>query len=358
MESLVAALAALAGRRVLVTGDTGFKGSWLSLWLHDLGCEVHGYALPPDGATSHFEQLGLAGLIHHVDGDVRDADRLARTFRDARPEVVIHLAAQPIVRRSYRDPKETFDTNVAGGVNLLECVRASDDVAALVFATSDKCYRNVESARGYVEDDRLGGHDPYSASKAAAELVFASYLDSFFRARPGMGAATSRAGNVIGGGDWAEDRIIPDCIRALSTGRPVRIRSPRATRPWQHVLEPLSGYLVLAAALLRDPSAHEGSWNFGPPESAVHTVGDVVDLVIEGWGSGSVEVEPAPPGLHEAGLLSLNCDKARDGLGWSPRWDFATTVARTVEWYRLQHDGAPAIELTRRHLSSYLEVPA
>ena len=358
MESLVAALAALRGRRVLVTGDTGFKGSWLSLWLHDLGCEVHGYALPPEGATSHFEQLGLSRLIRHVDGDVRDADRLARAFRDARPEVVIHLAAQPIVRRSYRDPKETFDTNVAGGVNVLECVRASDDVAALVFATSDKCYRNLEVTRSYVETDQLGGHDPYSASKAAAELVFASYLDSYFRARPGTGAATSRAGNVIGGGDWAEDRIIPDCIRALSAGRPVRIRSPRATRPWQHVLEPLSGYLVLAAALLRDPSAHEGSWNFGPPESSVHTVGDVVDLVIGHWGSGSVEVEPAPTGMHEASLLSLNCDKARDGLGWTPRWDFPTTIGRTVEWYRLQHAGEPAIELTRRHLSSYLEVPA
>jgi len=358
MESLVTALAALRGRRVFVTGDTGFKGSWLSLWLHDLGCEVHGYALPPDGATSHFEQLGLARLIHHVDGDVRDADRLSRAFHDARPHVVIHLAAQPIVRRSYRNPKETFDTNVGGGVNLLECVRMSDDVGALVFATSDKCYRNLEVARGYVETDHLGGHDPYSASKAAVELVFASYLDSYFRARTGLGTATARAGNVIGGGDWAEDRIIPDCIRSLSAGRPVRIRSPRATRPWQHVLEPLSGYLMLAAALLREPATHEGSWNFGPPESSVHTVGDVVDLVIDQWGSGSVEVEPATPGLHEAGLLGLNCDKARDGLGWLPRWDFPTTIARTVEWYQRQHAGEPALELTRRHLSSYQEVSA
>jgi CDP-glucose 4,6-dehydratase len=355
LETLVEAIRAFAGRRVLITGDTGFKGSWLSLWLHDLGAEVFGYALPPDGPVSHFGQLGLPSLIDHVDGDVRDIDAVRAAFRRARPEVVIHLAAQPLVRRSYRDPKETFDTNVGGGVNVLEAVRNEPTVRALMFATSDKCYRNRETNIGYVETDELGGHDPYSASKAAAELVFSSYNDSYFHGNGDLGAASARAGNVIGGGDWAEDRIIPDCIRALSTGDPIRIRSPKATRPWQHVLEPLSGYLILTARLLESPNAVTGSWNFGPDESSIHTVGEVVETTIRHWGSGRIEIVPQDANMHEAGLLNLNCAKAHQELGWHPRWDFDTTIERTISWYREQHGGASAVELTREHIRNYTE---
>jgi len=355
LEALVASTRAFAGKRVLITGDTGFKGSWLSLWLHDLGAEVFGYALPPEGPVSHFNQLGLNGLIDHVDGDVRDLDAVNAAFVRARPEIVIHLAAQPLVRRSYRDPKETFDTNVVGGVNVMEAVRNNQTVRALMFATSDKCYRNRETNVGYVETDDLGGHDPYSASKAAAELVFSSYNDSFFKARGGFGAASARAGNVIGGGDWAEDRIIPDCIRALSRGTAIQIRSPKATRPWQHVLEPLSGYLLLTARLLEDPNGATGSWNFGPEETSIHTVGDVVDATIHHWGSGHVEVIPQDGAMHEAGLLNLNCSKAHRELDWRPRWDFPTTIDRTIGWYREQHHGTPAIELTRDHIRNYME---
>jgi len=340
---------------VLITGDTGFKGSWLSLWLHDLGAEVSGLALPPDTPVSHFDQLSLRSMIDHHDCDIRDIDAVRRVFATANPEIVIHLAAQPIVRRSYRDPKETFDTNVTGGVNLLEAIRVSDTVRSLVFATSDKCYRNRETNVGYVESDELGGHDPYSASKAAAELVFSSYNDSLFGHREGLGAASARAGNVIGGGDWAEDRIIPDCIRALSSDEEIVIRSPQATRPWQHVLEPLSGYLVLAAALLDRANAASGPWNFGPAEDAIHTVLDVVERSIAHWGSGSVRVEETDSTMHEAGLLNLNCSKAHNQLGWHPRWDFEQTLCHTIDWYRSQHDGVPAIELTRRQINDYTE---
>lgn len=340
---------------MLVTGDTGFKGSWLSLWLHDLGADVFGLALPPDTAVSHFDQLGLRTMIDHTDGDIRDAGVVRQVMERARPDVVIHLAAQPIVRRSYRDPKETFDTNVAGGVNLLEAVRGSSSVQALVFATSDKCYRNRETNVGYVESDELGGHDPYSASKAAAEIVFSSYNDSFFTHREGFGAASARAGNVIGGGDWAEDRIVPDCIRSLTTGTEIVIRSPRATRPWQHVLEPLSGYLVLAAALLDKPSETRGAWNFGPSDRSIHTVLEVVEHAITQWGAGSVRVENADSRLHEAGLLNLDCKKAHDRLGWKPRWGFEKTLQQTIGWYKDQHAGIPAIDITRRHIDQYTE---
>jgi CDP-glucose 4,6-dehydratase len=304
--------------------------------------------------VSHFDQLELRSLIDHTDGDVRDLDAVRKAFLRARPDIVIHLAAQPIVRRSYRDPKETFDTNVAGGVNVLEAVRESTSIRSLVFATSDKCYRNRETHVGYVETDELGGHDPYSASKAAAELVFSSYNDSFFVHREGFNAASARAGNVIGGGDWAEARIIPDCIRALANDEEIVIRSPRATRPWQHVLEPLSGYLVLAAALLDKPDT-TGSWNFGPAEDSIHTVLDVVERSIKHWGTGSVRVEEADAKMHEAGLLNLNCSKAHSQLGWRPRWGFEATLEQTIGWYREQHAGTPAIELTRRQINDYAE---
>ena len=355
MEDLVSALAALRGKRVLVTGDTGFKGSWLSFWLSQLGAEVHGYALPPERADDHFNALNLSRRIQHQDGDIRDRDRIGRFFGSARPQVVFHLAAQALVRRSYRDPKETFDTNVGGSVNVLECVRHAPAVTSLIYVTSDKCYRNREWIWGYRENDELGGHDPYSASKAAAELVFSTYADSFFRTRRGFGFASVRAGNVIGGGDWAEDRIVPDCMRALRAGKSIVLRKPGATRPWQHVLEPLAGYVTLAAALGRDPGRYSGAWNFGPDTDAARSVHELAHGIVRAWGSGEIELQPAESDPHEAGLLHLNCDKARLALGWRPRWGFARTVDETVAWYRAVASGTDADAASAAQIDAYVE---
>jgi CDP-glucose 4,6-dehydratase len=353
VEDVVSALDFYAGRRVAITGHTGFKGSWLAQILVDAGAEVHGFALPPETSPSHFDQLDLATRIRHTEGDIRDPAVLQAFLAGARPEVVFHLAAQPIVRRSYREPHLTYETNVMGGVNLLEAVRHTDSVSALVFCTSDKCYRNRETTDGYTEDDDLGGHDPYSASKAAVEIVFASYASAFLDERRGFAAATARAGNVIGGGDWSEDRILPDCIRALSTGSPIVIRSPGATRPWQHVLEPLSGYLVLGRRLLEDPDTG-GAWNFGPDATSHHSVTEVVERVIAGWGSGEMRVETPTDTPHEAGLLALDCSKAERELDWRPTWSFDDTIATTVEWYRRAHDGESVVDLTREHVDRFL----
>ncbi len=327
-------LSTLAGRRVLVTGDTGFKGSWLSLWLSELGAEVTGYALPPEGERSLFDLLGLRQYVRHIDGDVRDLDHLGRVFAETRPEVVIHLAAQALVRLSYEEPKRTIDTNVGGSVNLLECIRNTPSVRSVVYITSDKCYENKEWVWGYRETDELGGRDPYSASKAAAEIVFSAYCSSYFDGRPDLGIASARAGNVIGGGDWARDRIIPDCIRALEAGRPVPVRNPHATRPWQHVLEPLSGYLTLAARLLEEPKRFGGAWNFGPPVGQVRTVGELVAEAVNVWGEGSYEVAAEANSPHEARLLQLNTDRAALDLGWRSRWGVEETITGTVGWYR------------------------
>ena len=346
-------LAAYRGKRVMVSGHTGFKGSWLAFLLKEAGAEVLGYALPPDYADSHFEKLGLARLIRHVEGDVRDAGKLAAATRDFAPEFVFHLAAQALVRRSYADPRTTFETNVIGSVNLLEAVRSCESVKALVYITSDKAYENVEWLWGYRENDRLGGHDPYSASKAAAEIVFSSYARSFFAHRPDLGAASTRAGNVIGGGDWAEDRIVPDCIRSLKAGQPIRLRNPAATRPWQHVLEPLSGYLLLGARLRETPSQFGGAWNFGPAAGEVRTVRDVADRIIGQFGTGSIEIAAGDGKQHEAGLLQLNCDKARQVLDWRPRWDFVETVDKTALWYKETLAGVDATQVTRAQLLSY-----
>jgi CDP-glucose 4,6-dehydratase len=342
------------GRRVLVTGDTGFKGSWLCEWLIELGAWVAGYALPPEREQDHFALLGLAQRVHHLDGDVRDQTKLLGFFREAAPEIVFHLAAQPIVRSSYQDPKGTFDTNVGGAVNVLEAVRQAPSVRSLVFVTSDKCYRNQEWPWGYRETDALGGRDPYSASKAAAELVFASYRESFFSTRP-LGAASARAGNVIGGGDWSPDRLVPDCIRALLREDPIILRNPRSTRPWQHALEPLSGYLLLAARLFEDPGKYGGAWNFGPSSDDVRTVETLANELVRGWGHGSVDARFDPHAPHEAGLLQLSSDKARQGLGWRPQWGFSRAVEATVEWYKRVARGEPAVEVTRRQLLAYLE---
>ena len=325
-------------RRVLVTGHTGFKGSWLSLWLHELGAQVAGLSLAPNTSPSHFELIGLQELIRHIEGDIRDRDAVNHAFKTAAPEIVFHLAAQPLVRDSYDDPKGTFDTNVGGTVNVLEAIRSSSSVKAVVIVTSDKCYENREWLWGYRENDPLGGHDPYSASKGAAEIVCSSYRRSFFDKNgrgPHLGCATARAGNVIGGGDWAKDRLIPDCIRALSDERPILVRNPHATRPWQHVLEPLSGYLFLAERLCEDPDRYAGAWNFGPVADEKMTVGELAERFITAWGSGEIETEKAESSApHEASILRLSIDKAVSALNWCPVLPSANAIDWTVAWYR------------------------
>jgi CDP-glucose 4,6-dehydratase len=341
------------GRRVFITGHTGFKGAWLAFLLKEVGAEVLGYALPPVGEKNHFELLGLAQMIGHVEADIRDAEKLTAAMSEFQPEFVFHLAAQALVRHSYSDPKTTFETNVMGSVNLLEAVRKCESVRSLVYITSDKCYENLEWLWGYRENDRLGGHDPYSASKASAEIVFSAYARSFFFDRPELGAASARAGNVIGGGDWAVDRIIPDCIRAIESEKPIHLRSPLATRPWQHVLEPISGYLLLAACLRKEPSAYAGSWNFGPSSKEVRTVLEVAEHLVARFERGSITSEASVDKHHEAQLLQLNCDRAHQVLRWYPRWDFERTLNVTADWYKQVHAGAEAQDVTRQQLYDY-----
>ena len=356
MEDLVSALNALSKKRILITGHTGFKGSWLVEWLLKYGSDVTGIALAPEVVPSHFDQLGLEKRIRHYIADVRDFDQMATIFRECQPEVVFHLAAQALVRRSYKDPKETFDVNVGGGINLLECVRVTESVESLVFVTSDKCYLNKELDRGYTESDELGGIDPYSASKASAELAFATFNNAYFSQRVGFSAASARAGNVVGGGDWSEDRIVPDCMRSLQQGNSISLRRPEATRPWQHVLEPLSGYITLAHRLLTSPATTRGSWNFGPDENSVHSVKDVVRECISNWGS-NIAIELHESDVHEAGLLQLNCDKARHELQWSPRWDFKRTFQETTEWYKRASQGEHVGAITLEQITRYEETP-
>lgn len=354
MDGLERSLQALRGLRVLVTGHTGFKGSWLAYWLQQIGAEVLGISKDIPTNPSHFEVLRLEELIHHQIGDLRDEVCVSKLVKAFCPEVVFHLAAQATVRTSYSSPKETFDTNVGGAVNLLEAIRASTSVRALVFITSDKCYRNIETHRGYVEDDPLGGRDPYSCSKAAAEHVFSAYLHSYFANNKLLGAASTRAGNVIGGGDWAADRLLPDCVRSLRQGEAIEIRSPNATRPWQHVLEPLSGYLMLAAALLDDPAAFSGSWNFGPPATMSESVSSVVRKSIAVWGSGSHTIVNPEPHLHESTLLHLNATKAQQQLGWRTRWSFQPMMERTVGWYKSWTNGSSPRDLTATDIQEYV----
>jgi CDP-glucose 4,6-dehydratase len=348
-------LSLFRGKRALVVGDTGFKGSWLSFWLHLLVAEVSGFALPPRSREEHFSRLALHKVIRHVDGDIRDLPSLRKAVKRARPHFLFHLAAQSLVRVSYQDPKRTFDTNVGGSVNVLEAVREAPGLRAVIYVTSDKCYRNKEWVWGYRENDELGGGDPYSASKAAAELVFTAYVESYFRKRKELGVASVRAGNVIGGGDWAVDRIVPDCIRALRAGRPIILRHPAATRPWQHVLDPLFGYLVLAARLYQEPEHFRGSWNFGPDGESSRTVRDLADKIAKCWGKGEVRVKAQPRSPHEASWLFLNCDKARKELGWRTRWRFDRAVEETVAWYRRTMQGDDVRAATERQIRAYME---
>lgn len=339
------------GRRVLVTGHTGFKGAWLSHWLLARGARVHGLALAPDTRPALFEQLGLAARMDHALGDIRDSGVVARRVAETAPEVVFHLAAQPLVRRSYRDPVETFATNVMGTVHLMDALRAASARVALVVVTTDKVYENREWPHPYRETDRLGGHDPYSASKAACEIAVASYRAAFFGGGP-VAMASARAGNVIGGGDWAEDRILPDFIRAAQSGAALRVRNPGALRPWQHVLDPLAGYMTLAERLHSGDPAAADAFNFGPEAADQARVGDLLRAACAHW---PVDVQDAhdPAAPHEAGLLALGIDKARTTLGWAPRWRLETAVASTIGWYRATSDGADPVARTDADIAAF-----
>ncbi len=325
-------------KSVLVTGHTGFKGSWLCVWLKELGANVVGYALEPYTDRDNFVVTGLQDKIAHIISDIRDFHALIKIFEEYQPEFVFHLAAQPIVRESYVNPKETYDINIGGTVNVLECCRLTDSVRVIINVTSDKCYENKEWIRGYRENDPMGGYDPYSSSKGCSELVTAAYRKSFFNPYDfkvhEKSLASARAGNVIGGGDWQKDRIIPDCIRALENNKPIEIRNPNATRPWQHVLEPLNGYLLLASKMYEDPQKFCGAWNFGPNYDSIIPVGEVADKVVARWGNGSwmdLSNEDAP---HEAKLLSVDISKAKSYLKWFPVWDIEKAIEKTVDWYK------------------------
>lgn len=325
-------------RRVFLTGHTGFKGGWLSLWLQTMGAEVHGYALEPPTEPNLFSIANVAGgLASSTIADIRDIEAFTRAMKYARPEIVFHLAAQPLVQHSYTAPAETYATNVMGTVNLFEAIRASDGVRAVVNVTTDKCYENREWAWGYRENEPLGGYDPYSSSKACAELVTSAYRRSFFETA-GVAVASARAGNVIGGGDWAHKRLVPDILRAFEQKRPVQIRNPTAIRPWQHVLDPLSGYLVLAQRLFGEDVYAEG-WNFGPDDSDARSVEWIVLRLANMWGDDATWVLDDGRHAHEAIYLKLDISKARSRLGWNPRWGLLRALESTLDWHRAWRDG-------------------
>jgi len=348
LEDLALSSSFWGNKRVLITGHTGFKGGWLSIWLQRLGANVAGYALPAATDPCLFELAQVAKDMQSVVGDVRDLDKLNQFISGFRPDIIVHMAAQSLVRPSYADPIETFSTNVMGTVNILEAARRSD-VRAVVNVTTDKCYENLEREEGYREDEPLGGHDPYSSSKGCAELVTSSYRRSF-----ALPAASARAGNVIGGGDWAEDRLLPDMMRSFMADEVVTIRNPTSTRPWQHVLEPLRGYLLLAERLYENRSEYAEAWNFGPDDGDAKPVKWLADRVCDLWGlparwsNSAGENQP-----HEAGFLRLNCDKAKGRLGWQPRMDLDHALAWTVGWYKGLQQGEDIRELTEKQISNY-----
>jgi CDP-glucose 4,6-dehydratase len=343
-------------RKVLITGHTGFKGSWLALWLLQLGANVVGYALPPPTEPSHFALIHLP--MDSIIGDIRDTDKLNQAFQTYRPECVFHLAAQPIVRLSYEDPVGTFSSNVMGTINVFEAARACGSVRAIVNITSDKCYENKEWLWGYRENDPMGGYDPYSSSKGCAELVTNCWQHTFFHPDRYGNAhhtllASCRSGNVIGGGDWASDRILPDIIRAASRDQTATIRNPQAIRPWQHVLEPLSGYLLLGQKLLEGKKEFADAWNFGPPGEDAVTVEELASRVKRFWPEINYEFREDPKGLHETGTLRLDCSKARSGLLWKPVWDVGTAIEKTVSWYRAFYESQKII--SSMDIESYIK---
>jgi len=345
-------------RKVLVTGHTGFKGSWLCLWLHEMGADVLGYSLAPEGVPNLYETLGLNQKIKSITGDIRDEDSLKNAFYTHQPEVVFHLAAQPLVRLSYKNPKYTYETNIMGTINMLEAVRETPSVKAVVNVTSDKCYENKEWVYGYREQDPMGGYDPYSSSKGAVEIITSAYRNSFFtpskyNSEHTVALASARAGNVIGGGDWSEDRLVPDCIRSLSLGMPVTIRNPESVRPWQYVLEPISGYLHLASCLYLSGSKYADSWNFGPHDNDVLTVRELTQLLIKSWGQGEYKVI-SDSRLHEAGLLRLDISKASSLLNWNPVYTVDIAIEETSNWYKAYYQKENMYEYSVYQLEKYI----
>ncbi len=342
------------GKRVFLTGHTGFKGSWLLLWLTSMKAKVTGYALAPNTQPNLFEYLGLDRLVEssHI-ADIRDLVKLQYAMQVAQPDILIHMAAQPLVRYSYSNPVETYSTNVMGTVHVLEVARMVKSLKATVIVTTDKCYENKEWAWGYRENEPIGGYDPYSNSKGCAELVTAAYRQSFF-SHNDHGLASARAGNVIGGGDWSKDRLIPDAIRAFEANKPLLIRNPLAIRPWQHVLEPLSGYLILAEALYQDGHAYASPWNFGPRAEDARPVSEVIDMLVGQWGnSASWALEPSKQ-PHEASLLNLDCSKARQYLSWSPKWGLEMAIEKIVGWQRAFQNKKNMQSFTLEQINQYM----
>ena len=341
------------GKKVFVTGHTGFKGSWLSLWLKKLGAEVVGYALAPLTSPALFQVSAVAQGMTSVTGDIRDRTNLCQVMSSAAPEIVIHMAAQALVRYSYDHPAETYEVNVMGTVNLLEAVRACESVRTVLVVTSDKCYENREWTRGYREEDAMGGYDPYSNSKGCAELVVSAYRSSFFKQGSPVAVATARAGNVIGGGDWSADRLIPDMVRSFSNNEPVVIRNPQAVRPWQHVFEALSGYLLLLEKMWEEPEPFSEGWNFGPDDSDSKTVSWVVDAFARRWGDAQWSAEDNPEHPHEAHHLHLDCAKAKSKLHWQRVVDLETALEWIVKWYRCYYAGEDMRSLSERQLAEF-----
>jgi CDP-glucose 4,6-dehydratase len=337
---------------VFLTGHTGFKGGWLALWLAQMGAEVRGYALDPWTTPSLFEVARVGEMVDDVRGDIRDAARLDPAMTEFRPEVVFHLAAQPLVRLSYADPIGTYETNAIGTARVLDAVRRTPSVRAVVSVTTDKCYENKEWVWGYRESDALGGYDPYSSSKACAEMVTAAYRQSYLAER-GVAVATARAGNVIGGGDWSSDRLIPDLVRGFLAGEPVAIRRPRAIRPWQHVLEPVYGYIRLAEQLLGGDAKFATAYNFGPAEDEAATVEAIANRMVRTWGKGAAWVPDGEPSVHEAGYLRLDASRAREDLAWRPRLRLAEALDWLVEWYRAHAAGEEMQAFTLAQIRDY-----
>lgn len=353
MESLVIDPSFWKGRHVFVTGHTGFKGSWLSLWLKLLGANITGYALEPPTNPALFEDAKVAeALQHNIYGDIRDADTFTKAMQNAKPEIVIHMAAQPLVLESYKDPVGTYTTNVMGTVNLFEAIRKISGIKATLNITTDKCYENKEWTWGYREIEPMGGHDPYSSSKGCAELVSSAYRRSFFQ-QDGVELATARAGNIIGGGDWAKDRIVPDAIRALMNNKTLLVRNPTATRPWQHVLEPLSGYLMLCQQLVKQPNKYAEGWNFGPNEEDAQTVLNVADIIVKNWGEQASWGLDEGTHIHEAHFLKLDCSKAKTQLKWKPIWNLERALNETVQWYKAWHNKADMYKFSLNQIKTY-----